>query len=126
MLFGLIDKTLLCRCGCHGRHTLNGMFQVFAWSITCLIEGIHPVAKHDGGAWLKSDKTRSSNSKKKFGFGGKLDQCRGDWMWLKGIFGGWQSENVCWRCVANRHEMPFDDFSKNAKYKNVDIHKPHS
>ena len=121
ILFGCIEKKFLCRCGCLGRCTLNAMMSIFCWSIKILISVLFPIARHDGSKWLKSDGYRKNlNDHKNFGFFGALEQVRGDWMWLKAIFGfpGWSSKtSMCWRCQEDYHDIPFWGFSSRAKWK---------
>ena len=74
--------------------------------------------RHDGSAWLKSDKGRESN-KGSFGFFAGLMQLRGDWPFFKSVFGfaGWAGNEVCWRCKANKSNLPYHDCSANAKWR---------
>ena len=38
-LFSVVEKSFCCNCGCSGRHTLEKLLEVFAWSMKCLVHG---------------------------------------------------------------------------------------
>eukprot|EP00969_Alexandrium_andersonii_P263134 11631754-Alexandrium_andersonii.AAC.1 len=58
ILLGLVEKTFLCDCGCHGRCTYNGILDIMAWSMAHLLLGAPPASRHDGSPWTKDDKYR--------------------------------------------------------------------
>ena len=39
VLFCLMEKSFICACGCGGRHTLDALIQVLAWSLNSLLTG---------------------------------------------------------------------------------------
>lgn len=118
-LFTCIGKRDLCDCGCSGRCTIDAILEVFLWDMLCCARGERPTFRHDRKAWHpKEDKSRASKSGP-LGFRAYLSQCRGDWPWFKSLFGfkGWAGKNVCWRCKANRSNIPFTDPSARAKWR---------
>ena len=80
-----IGNEFMCKCGCHGRHTLDACMDVFVWSLEALHIGAFPKLRHDGKEWTKDDKFRQkyANSDRMFGFYAYMIQCRGDWSWWK-------------------------------------------
>ena len=47
----VIRKARLCGCGCGGYHTLQALFEVFAWSLRQLLAGRSPGCRHDSSPW---------------------------------------------------------------------------
>ena len=49
-----------------------------------------------------------------------LLQVRGDWSWLKQLFGfpSWASKQICWRCHAGTEDHPWWHFGKTATWRN--------
>ncbi len=94
------------------------------WDVLSLSKGDYPSERHDGRPWHPTeDKTRHGKSGQ-YDFRACLLQCRGDWQWFKALFGfkGWASANICWRCRANRSDVPFTDPSPNALWRFHRIH----
>ena len=117
-MFTAIEKRDLCDCGCFGRCTLDSIMEIFRWDLMALYTGLWHTERHDGSAWLDTDKDRKTK-KGKMGIRGQLQQCRGDWPWFKWLFGfkGWQSnDQICWRCRANKSSIPYWHASKKAKW----------
>ena len=50
----------MCHCGCRGWCTLYPVFAALAWSFAALLEGRHPLKRHDGSEWQASDVGRAS------------------------------------------------------------------
>ena len=46
-VFATIPKDKVCACVCYGRHTIDSMLGVFAWSMKFMLGGVHPWANHD-------------------------------------------------------------------------------
>ena len=42
------SKKEICQCGCFGRHTLDTIFAVAAWSMRTLLAGQYPKVDHEG------------------------------------------------------------------------------
>ena len=102
ILFGVLEKRYLCKCGCKGRHSLEAALAVFTWSLQCLADGTWPSTRHDSTAWLATDTGRKGNSGA-LPVKAVLLQVRADWAWLKQVFGfpSWSNKSICWRCRAN-------------------------
>eukprot|EP00969_Alexandrium_andersonii_P268287 11855465-Alexandrium_andersonii.AAC.1 len=117
-LFTAIGKDHTCQCGCHGTHTTHKIFEVFRWSMICLLNGEFPEARHDGEPWGEGDSERAK-FKGKLGFWGCLIQARGDWSWFKQVFHfpGWANKQICWRCQADTEGHPWTDFSLKANWR---------
>ena len=122
-LAGCIPKAFTCKCGCGGKHTLDAMHQILAWSFKLLWLGRFPTCRHDGEPWHpQHDKARSKLTGP-LGFYGALLQVRGDWAWYKQAFGfpSWASLQICWRCMAGVHEHPWTDFSMKATWRHTQL-----
>ena len=126
-LFTCIEKQDLCDCGCAGRCTLDAILEILLWDILSLTSSKWPTCRHDKSNWKKTDKKRSIR-KGNIGFFACVLQLRGDWAFYKWLFGfkGWASTNVCWRCAANRTDVPFYDPSpfaawRTKRYNNKDF-----
>jgi len=127
-LFTSIDKDFCCQCGCGGRCTLDAIVDVFAWSMKTMSLGRWPRKRHDGTAWLPSDKTRRASIGRFFAFGILL-QARGDWSWFKELFGfpSWSSSSICWRCKAMKdgdysyHLHGVDALWRDARLSSMDF-----
>ena len=118
-LFTCIEKQDLCDCGCGGRCALDAILGIFTWDMMSLYTGMHPTRRHDQTEWSATDKYRKSKQGPT-GVRANLMQCRGDWPWLKWRFGfkGWTSnDHVCWRCRANKGNIPYWDPKPNAKWR---------
>ena len=51
----VVRKQRMCRCGCGGYHTLQALFDVLAWSLRCLLDGVSPTCRHDSTPWSPHD-----------------------------------------------------------------------
>ena len=130
ILFASLGKDYFCTCGCHGRHTFDAIMDVFVWSLNLLFHGFWPSARHDGTLFPMhnrgvsvhrdrplSERWRNGKAGQPLGCKAVLQQCRGDWMWYKELFGfpSWASNQICWLCRASKHN--FKDFGKNAVWR---------
>ena len=80
MCFGVIGSDLLCRGGCAGRHTLDAIMEMFAWSMTSLLVGNLPGRRRDATPVQQSDSHRISLSGFPIGVRAALLQCRGKYV----------------------------------------------
>ena len=48
-----LNKRLLCKCGCYGRHTYDDIWDVIAWMFRVLLAQRHPSRDHTGKAFPK-------------------------------------------------------------------------
>lgn len=119
-------RRMVCDCGCKGRHTFDVVLRVLAWVLIALITRMYPSKRDDGTEWEdsphKEDRQRAhrARSKEKFLFGGTFLQKRGDWAWMKQIFGlrGWKDKaGCCWKCLANVTTHPMTDASLHASWR---------
>ena len=70
---------------------MDAVLELMVWSLRILMVGRWPEARHDGREWQRSDTPR-----KQRGFHSVLLQVRGDWPWLKTLFGsGVLDANIC-------------------------------
>lgn len=80
-------------------------------------------ARHDGSPWNASDKARKRRSGQAFGFRALLEQVRGDWAWMKQVFGfkGWRGKEMCWMCRATSADGPlrYWNFGLSAKWRRM-------
>ena len=118
-LFCCVEKIDLCTCGCFGRHTIDAILAVLVYCMKALLRGKWPSHRHDGAAWRKEDGPRSKRAGSDFGFHAHLCQNWGDWVWFKQVFSfkGWASEQICWRCEANKSDKPYWDVSPGAAWR---------
>ena len=61
--------------------TIEKICQVLLWTFQCLAEGKFPTGRHDGSAWLKSDKNRKTNSGRVMPGKAAIIQIRSAWDW---------------------------------------------
>ena len=104
-----LNKSKLCKCGCKGRHTIDSLFAVVAWSVRALIAGEYPARDHLGGKFA-SHSPRGKLAGKPLPMRGAVLRKFGDWAWFKQALGlrGHQGEGdkglVCWLCRAGRRD----------------------
>ena len=103
-----LSKRSLCRCGCFGRHTFDGLFGVLAWSMKALASGVWPHRNHLNQPFSKDD-WRSGWAKQDMRFRGAVIAKNGDWAWHKQTLGmrGWQERHLCWLCTATLYDRDF-------------------
>jgi len=127
------SKESQCKCGCKGRHTYEVVFDILKWNFEVQLSGRRPTHRHDGTPFAESnltgDQSRAMNATKYPSLRAKswLSRVRGDWCWYKQILGltGWSGETTvlacCWRCMANKTDVPFDDFGLDALWRQTKI-----
>ena len=101
----LLRKGRLCDCGCQGFHTMQFLFGIVAWSMTCLKNGVLPTCRHDGLPWTRFDrKSRMTDVLPR----AALLQIRGDWEFLTQMlrFRSYNSDQFCWLCQATQSQGP--------------------
>ena len=113
------SKAYCCKCGCQGRCTWDAVMEIFAWSIKALVAGKHPQVDHLGQN-LPSELACVAGQS--LGVQGVLCQIRGDWPFLKTLFGvpAWNNQQCCWMCEAENDPESEMDFRKpglNAKWR---------
>ena len=121
-LLGVIDltrhwiccfpKSLICKCGCKGRHTYDSVLKVIVWMMVCALSDDPPELRHDGIPFsqspYKGDKARAARYASKR----KISRCcilkkKGDWCHLKQVCGlqGWRATGallrMCYCCYAS-------------------------
>ena len=99
-----IPTHLLCKCGtCSGRHTLNAVWEVLAWSLRFAALGRRPIKRHDMSDWLESDAARAAAGGQELCRPALLHVIKGDWSMLALNLGlpKWDSVlGMCWLCKA--------------------------
>jgi hypothetical protein len=119
-------KQSMCNCGCHGRHTFDGVWRVLSWSFKALLSGKYPEKRHDETPFgkLVGDRNRAKQAGKDLNVRGCCIQSRGDWSWHKQcadlqdwVQSSVKPKAVCWLCQANNHDLPYWDASKEAKWR---------
>ena len=121
-----LPKKLVCKCGCHGRHSFEALWKVVGWSLRCLLLGQYPSTRHDGSCFNNAfgDRRRALLSGK-LGLRGACLQMRRDWSWLKEAFDlqGWAqgsaSQRVCFKCPADCGRFNWRDSSLQAAWRSV-------
>ena len=122
--FCCIPKRVVCACGCSGRHTFQGAWDVLVWCFEALLTGVMPSVRHDGIPFaeskFKGDQERAARARtqEKFPLRAGVIRKRGDWDWLKQGLGlqGWRDgKRVCWKCDCTKDCMR--DFGPRAQWK---------
>ena len=118
-LFAALENDFCCDCGCGGRHSLEALMEIFAWSMKQLTAGKWPGARHDKTPFGKGDEGRHAKKGKPFVTPAGLFQMRGDWAYYKQLFAfpSWSSNSICWLCGANKGDAPFWDFPLQAEWR---------
>ena len=82
-MIAAFGKRSLCQCGCLGKCTFEAVFQVIAYSLTSLKQGVMPDRRHDGSAFSDrlGDNLRAALAGSPLGLVGACIQRRGDWAW---------------------------------------------
>ena len=116
----VLRKSRFCGCGCGGFHTMQLIFEVVAWSMRALRDGVSPDCRHDGSPFGSYDlmcRTLAGQQLPKAG----LVQVRGDWEALVQFFmlRSYSSENFCWQCncTASPGPLCFSDFGPAAPHR---------
>ena len=122
-------KRVECQCGCRGRHTLERVFEVVAWSLGCLLSGEHPSVRDDGVPFKDSkcrgDRRRARRAKERLKAKGGVVRMTGDWQFLNASLGfvGWFGETIkrlcCPLCRANMTDLPADDLALDAGWRTL-------
>ena len=87
-----------------GRDTFDDCLSVVVWSLRCLVAGLYPGVRHDGGEWVTGEQARGRLAGRQLTVRGLLVEVRGDWACMKDVFRlpGWQeTAGCCWLCSAN-------------------------
>jgi hypothetical protein len=107
---------------CVGEGTVDGLLQVYSWSLRCCALGQFPGSRHDGSAWKQpEDKARAARANEDMKYRAAVLQIRADWDWLKKIynFPSWATTGICWRCGAERRQgdLCFKDTGPDAPWR---------
>ena len=113
-----VPKSMLCRCGCNGTHSMNAIWSIVAWSFACLVAGVYPLKDHNGedfrSAW------RRSRAGMRMPLRAAVLAFRGDWPWLSQVFHmrTHSGTELCFLCKASRSlNNPFTDVSSQATWR---------
>ena len=92
------------------QETFEAIVQILCWSLRCLAVGRKPSARHDGSAWLPSDKHRAVSPEQGMSLGVQavLAEIRADWIFLQKLlkFPSWNTgDGLCWRCKCTHKSM---------------------
>lgn len=97
------------------------IWSCIAWSLDSISEGVHPHVDHDGVPWPKGNHRAALAGKPLmpqnhfgvfWGMTGDLDY------FMKDLGLPYHSSNeFCWRCRANRTNLPWNDFRSNASWR---------
>ena len=116
-------KRQMCQCGCFGRHTLDTLFKVVAWSFRALLAGIYPAVDHDNQPFAHGT-YRAALAGKPMKTQGAVITKIGDWQWMKAALNlkSWRGEGpslrACWLCKAAKRGAIFCyDFSAGAAWR---------
>jgi hypothetical protein len=119
-------KKAACKCGCHGRHSLEAIWEIVGWSLRCLFLGRYPSTRHDGTPFNNATGDRKrARQNGELGVRGACMQLRGDWSWLKEAFDlqdwaqGGASKGVCFKCPANCGNLDWKDSTLQAAWRSV-------
>ena len=127
------SKKQLCKCGCQGRCTLEPIWALIGWSLQCSLGKFYPTHRHDGIPFAESkrlgDNVRAkwAQAKRKFSVVMGVIQQRGDWSWMASSFnlsnwtGVGKEKRICWKCKANKTDLPYTDVSSTAKWRSLPL-----
>ena len=99
----VLPKSRICA------ETMYDVFEVIAWSLRHLLNGIWPSERHNGEPWREaaSDKARKKRHGS-LGIRAALVEVRGDWEFYSQVFGfpyHNEKDGICWRCPCRRDEV---------------------
>ena len=97
-----ISKKLLCHCGCKGTHTWYAIFEVLKWSFKMLLTGYVASVLPNKEKWQQAGNLLACGTK--LSCYALVQQCRGDWPFLKTLFSFPQHNELrgmCWKCLAS-------------------------
>ena len=117
------NKSKICKCGCSGRHTFDGVHSVVSWCFRALLSGRYPAADHLGQPF-PTDSWRGKRAGQALKIRGACTAYYGDWAWVKQSLGlrGWPGEGkkgkLCWLCQASFYgEHNCYDFTRQASWR---------
>ncbi len=67
-LIAVVRRSEMCNCGCRGWCTLYPLLNMVAWSLTSMVAGLWPAARHDGMPWDEKDSDRQDKGAVPFGW----------------------------------------------------------
>ena len=102
-----------------GANTKDEIWKIFMWSATCLKNGQYPDKRHDGSAWLKSDKQRRQ-MQGCLPAKGILCEIRADWDWFNQFlqlptFN--TKSGMCWMCNCTYENFKAQNAAQRACLK---------
>ena len=123
-LFCVIGKNKLCTCGCGGFCTFQAIFEVFSWSMRCLMLGVSPRRRHEGAVWTDADRSNRLPANTELP-PAALMQVRGDWEWFATGFHlrSPSAEHFCYKCEATKSPGVncYKNFSARAPHRQTRI-----
>lgn len=114
----MLPKSLICQCGCAGRHTLDKIWKVVEWSLRALQVGEFPKKDHENNDF--QCEWRRERAGKPLRLRGGCVQFRGDWPWLSYVFSLAYHTNrdACFLCRGLLDmTMPLTDASTDARWR---------
>lgn len=107
-LLVVMRKRMGCKCGCRGWCSVDPVFRLLRWSLSCLCEAKYPIARHDGEAWREEDSHRATLAGAPFRMRAALVHIKGDWSEYANTWGftSWASaDRPCLFCTAPKNDM---------------------
>ena len=107
-LWGVMQKSHVCSCGCRGWCSFYVFFQVASWSLRACADAVMPSARHDGSLWGKTDSKRKDLSGVELTVPIACLYIKGDWSEFSSTLGlpTWQSgSRPCFLCNASGIDM---------------------
>ena len=100
----MVSSDYLCKCGCGGKHSLEGLYQVILWSLRFGALGKSPSRRHDLSPFGPEDEDRSHLVGQQLSRKLLLLWLKGDWDALANYFGlpHWGAKRCCWLCSATK------------------------
>lgn len=121
-LLAVLTKSRMCDCGCAGFHTLQGVWEIVAWSFRHLMAGVAPSRRHDDSEFSRADTQHRIRAGSRLPYAAVL-QLRGDWEWFATCFRfrAPSQERFCFLCDAEKSDgdLYAYDFSPNAPFRNT-------
>ena len=118
---------------CMGDNTMDDINAVFAWDMRHSLAGARPTCRHDGSAWLPTDKERNKRMTVPVPIRTCLCQIRADWDWMGHVFHfpfHSVKAGVCWQCKCKKKDVRFIIVKISMRlcmwlYDHIDIHQHH-
>ena len=123
-LLACLPKSATAKDAVSDKDSWKEIWKVIVWDFTFLSIGVHPTVDHLGKAW-PSNSERANKAGQKLCPNSKLHGViwvlAGDYEFMENEYGlsHHSSNNPCSWCACNKSDVPFNDFSASALWKDA-------